>query len=246
METFQEAQEILMSNNEYNKIVNTLFCFGDSWGAGAELKPGEQPFAQIVATALNIHFDNYSMQGHSLGIILHSIVSNVNKLQPDDTVIVVVPPDTRWYDENEKDGFYSLMKWDDDYFKFLNKKTLDWFTYHHAMFVYTIQKTLNDVGCYYVMAHNYGQIDEYKKYNFQIDYQKFLSDTNLTQLLTNEGKQWDSYPEHLKTRCTDVQDGPPELLFTGKYFEGCQQHPNQLGHQRIAELILEKIDRDKK
>lgn len=29
-----------------------IFCFGDSWGAGAELKYGEKPFVYWVAKSL--------------------------------------------------------------------------------------------------------------------------------------------------------------------------------------------------
>lgn len=220
----------------------TLYCFGDSWAAGAELRRGEHSFVFWVSNELSVDYVNYGLEGSSLGLILHTLVSNISQITKDDLVIVVVPPDTRWYDEN-KEGFYSVQNFQrDDYFKFLNKKTLRWFTYHHALFVYTIQKILNDIGCKYVLAHNYGQIDDYKKYNLLIDYTKFLSDLSLTDLLSGHIKSWKSYPEHLPPQHRYDSDGPPPNLFSGVYFAGCSTHPNELGHKKIAELLLEKIN----
>jgi hypothetical protein len=224
-----------------------IYCFGDSWGAGAELSTEECPFVHWFAKSLGTNYKNYSKEGSSLGIILHTLVETISSIKKDDTVLIIIPPDARWYDENRAQGFYTLMNWQrKDYFKFLNNKTLEWFKYHHALFIYTIQKILTDIGCYYIMAHNYGQINETQKYGLSINYQKFLSDIDLTNLLSEVPTTWLSYPNHLPPDRMFDQDGPPDNIFTGKYFEGCKQHPNELGHKRIAELLLEKYNRDKK
>jgi hypothetical protein len=226
--------------------MSKLYCFGDSWAAGAELPRYQHSFAHWLARTLDIPYTNYGKEGSSLGLILHTLVTKSSQLFKDDIVIVIVPPDTRWYDENVTQGFYSVQNWQrDDYFKFLNNKTIEWFTYHHALFVYTIQKLLNDVGCYYIMAHNYGQISEYTKYNLPIDYSKFLSEQSLTDILSGHTVEWRSYPKHLAEENWYNQDGPPREIFTGVYFQGCKQHPNELGHQYIANLFEEKYYRDK-
>jgi hypothetical protein len=221
-----------------------VICFGDSWGAGAELQHNEKPFIHWVAKNFNVAYKNYSQPGYSLGMILHTLVLNIDTIQPDDLVIVVIPPDIRWYDQNKEKGFYSVENWQrDDYFKFLNNKTLEWFIYHHALFVYSIQKILNDMGCHYIMAHNYGQIDEIKKYKLKINFDKFLSNTNLTNLISAETNTWRSYPDHLPQTHQLNQDGPPAgKEFSGIYFEGCQCHPNELGHKYIAQLLLNKYE----
>ena len=224
-----------------------ILCFGDSWAAGAELKLNEKPFVHWLASALDSEYKNFAKEGSSLGIILHTIISNISDISSNDTVIIIVPPDTRWYDENEKIGFYSLMNWQrDDYFKFLNNKTLEWFKYHHAVFIYTMQKILNDIGCHYIMAHNYGQINEVYNYGLQIDSSRFLGTNDLANMLSDKTTFWASYPTHLIPEKRYDQDGPPDNIFTGKYFQGCKCHPNELGHKRIAELLLEKYTNDKK
>ena len=220
-----------------------IICFGDSWAAGAELDlETQQPFINWLADELAMPCVNYGQQGSSLGIILHTLVSKIPEINNNDTVIVIVPPDARWYDENQEQGFYSLMNWQrDDYFKFLNNKTLEWFKYHHAVFIYTIQKILDDAGCKYIMAHNYGQINEYSEYNLNIKFDKFLSQSSLLELLSPGNTEWKSYPTHLPAWLRFNEDGPTAKQFSGKYFEGCECHPNEPGHKYIAQLFLEKL-----
>lgn len=221
--------------------MSTVHCFGDSWAAGAELADSEYPFVHWLAQSLSMPYKNHGVAGSSLGIILHALITQCSNITKHDIVVVIIPPDTRWYDQNEH-GFYSVQNYQRaDYFRFLNNKTLEWFTYHHAVFVYTMQKLLNDLGCRYVLAHNYGQISSYNKYNLPWDHSCFLSDRSLTDLLSGHTIAWQGYPDHLPAETRYDQDGPPPEVFTGIYFAGCQQHPNELGHKKIAELILEKI-----
>lgn len=224
-----------------------VFCFGDSNAAGAELQPHEHPFVHWFAEKTNAAYTNYGREGSSLGLILHSLVMNQSEITKDDVVLFVVPPDSRWYDENEEQGFYTLMNYQrDDYFKFLNNKTLEWFRYHHALFIYTAQKILNDIGCYYLMTHTYGQVDEYEKYHLAIDYSKFLSELSITNLLsTNASVIWRSYPEVLPKTHQLNQDGPHFYDKESPYFKGTYGHPNELGHKRLADLMFEKYCNDR-
>lgn len=223
-----------------------VMCFGDSWAAGAELKGNEKPFVHWVGQELGLPYDNYGREGSSFGLILHSVITNIARIDKNDIVLVVVPPDTRWYDESEEKGFYSLMNWQrHDYFNFLNNKTLEWFIYHHAVFLYTMQKILQDIGCTYILCHNYGQIDDYKKYQLSIDYSKFLSDKSLTELLSPNPTVWQGYPHAVEQEHRYDQDGPPDDIFSGQYFQGCKQHPNQSGHQKIASMIVEKLKHER-
>jgi hypothetical protein len=228
-----------MQNNE----IKNLIVFGDSWAAGAELSAHEKPFGYWVAQSLNIPWKNYGQEGSSLGLILYTIIKQLALIEKTDLIVVIVPPDTRWYDENEKQGFYSLQNFQrKDYFKFLNNKTLEWFRYHHAVFIYLIQKILEDVGCQYIMAHNYGQINEYQKYNLNIDYDRFLDTQSLTELLSYHPIGWKSYPEHLPMNHRYDEDGPSPSVFAGPYFTGCVSHPNESGHKLISQLLINKIN----
>lgn len=228
-----------MKNNQTKKLT----VFGDSWAAGAELSDGENPFGYWMSQLLNIPYTNYGQEGSSLGLILHTLIEQRAKINKTDLIVVIIPPDTRWYDENQEQGFYSLQNYQkEDYFKFLNNKTLEWFRYHHALFIYTMQKILTDIGCRFVMAHNYGQINQYQKYNLGIDYNQFLDTRSLTELLSDCAVDWKSYPDHLPLDHRYDEDGPGPNIFSGIYFSGCQTHPNESGHKLIARLLIDKFN----
>ena len=42
-----------------------IYCFGDSWGEGAELKEDENPFVYHLAKDLGEKFINFSSLGNS-------------------------------------------------------------------------------------------------------------------------------------------------------------------------------------
>jgi len=78
--------------------------------------------------------------------------------------------------------------------------------------------------------HNYGNLQ--LKYPTLIDYnQYFLSTDNLTTLLHGDNDFFWNYDPYF------IDDGPHNA-FTGKYFEGCEHHPNELGHKKISNLII--------
>ncbi len=226
----------------------TIFSFGDSWAFGSELNNNEKPFVYWIAEHYHYDYENYGIPGSSLGLIVHTITKNLHKITSQDKVIVIIPPDSRWYDENEEQSFYSISDIDGkDYINFLNNKTLEWFKYHHSLFIYTIQSMLDTTSCKYVFAHNYGQL-EYHEYNFPIDSSNFLNTDSLTDILstaaTNEDKSWQSYNtswilhDEISIR---QSNGPTDDYFTGIYFEGCSWHLNELGHKKIAEMMIQKL-----
>jgi hypothetical protein len=208
--------------------VKQVFAFGDSWAYGSELQEGEHPFVHWFAQAVDMPYTNYGREGSSLAMVLKTIVDNLLDISQHSIALVIIPPDVRWYSETEQAGFYTIKDWD-EYVRVAGNHSTEWFTYHHAMFIYTIQKLLDDRGCQFIMAHNYGSIERIKKYSLPVDYSKFLHAQDLTSLLSEQVNSWER-----------LFHDPEAELFTGKYFEGCIHHPNLLGHKRIAELMVEK------
>lgn len=226
--------------------MSKVYCFGDSNGYGSELEYNEHPFVHWFAESLKLPYTNYAEPGASLGIILHRLIKHHTEISKDDIVLVVIPPDSRWYDENEEDGFYSLSNYmiEDYYHKFLNDKTLEWFEYHHGLFTYTIQKILEDIGCKYMMMLAYGRLGGVH-YQLDIDYSKFL-DQDIVRSLCVPIKDWDPYPHDIEPKeHRFMYDGPTDTYDpNSSYFQGKnskpQGHPNELGHKLISELLLKK------
>ena len=219
-----------------------IYCFGDSWGYGAELDfdAGEKPFVELFDEQVK----NYSKSGQGLPIITQDILRNHHLIKKWETVFVVIPPDTRWYTEN-KNHFENLTIYTDEYpnkryMDFISDKTSFWFMYHANLFVYTMQSIFDGIGCKYMFMHNYGgEFTIHRDFKKLIKVDKFLDIKNsLTTLLSSEDgfTSWKSDGPQ-KVHPSVPLDVEKKGTFTGKYFEGNQTHPNQLGHYRIKELI---------
>jgi len=211
-----------------------LFCFGDSWGYGSELNfhIGEVPFANIVSKRLKIKLKNYSVPNMSLGLILRTVSMNAEKITSDDLVLIVVPPDSRWY--TEKSGHWETLDYTEENKESILDKSDDWFIYHHQLFIYSIGKILEDIGCDFIFMHNYGKFPLLDAGYFFSKYyaDKFLSEKSLTSILTDASDKF--FPIE-----TELRQGE---LFYGVFFKGCRWHPNKKGHSLIADLILKKIN----
>lgn len=208
-----------------------IWCFGDSWAYGSGLKQNQKPFIHWISHKLKLPYINVGAPANSLGIVVHDIVKKCHIINNSDIVFVIIPPDARWYDEDEENGFYPLTTNHKNAKEWINKKTLEWFTYHHAIFIYLIQKILNDIKCRYVLAHSYGKL-QIEKYNLKIDKSKFASEKSLHALLTNTNN----------IELKDLIEGLDVKYCTGKFFDELSNHPNELGHKLIAKIMMNRLD----
>jgi hypothetical protein len=211
-----------------------LYVFGDSWAEGAELNDSEKPFAFYLAELLNSECQNLGESGMSLGHILQTVITTVDNLTENDTVVVIIPPDIRWYNIDNQYSFKSLSIGKPEYARLADTLSVEWFIYHHNLFIYTIISMITQKTKNLVLAHNYGQFVIHEWFNNKIDRQYFLSENSLTALLGSD--EWlRNYSKH------DRKDGPGPEQFFGKYFEGKLTHPNDLGHQQIAKILYDKL-----
>ena len=209
-----------------------LYVFGDSWGYGSELTVSERPFAYSLSILLETDFLNYSQEGMSLGHITARVLSKIEKITSNDYVVVIVPPDVRWYHIDDEFEFESLSIDNSTYKAELQNYTLPWFIYHHSLFIYTICCALATKTNKFVLAHNYGKLIIDDRFATLINKDCFLSEKSLTDLLTGDTWELNYSLEH---------DGPSSSVFTGKYFEGKICHPNGLGHIQIAKLLYKTL-----
>lgn len=222
-----------------------IYCFGDSWGAGAELNKGEKPFVALFGKP----YKNYSFEGNSYPMIVSQVFDNIHKINNEDIVLVVIPPDIRWMKQDGK-GFKPHMLKDDGYIDWVIDKDEYWFRYHSSLFTYSIQSVLDSIGCTYLFMHNYGGefiVDD--RFKSLINTDNFL---DIKKSLTTLLEANDIYQAWEKdVTLENIIDGPVSVspfveiknrkVFNSKYFEGTASHPNQVGHYRIKELIEDAL-----
>ena len=212
-----------------------IFTFGDSWAAGWGLKKTENNFTDFLGKELGCPTKNYGKSGSSLGQIAHDFICRHAEFLPGDLIIVIIPPDTRWYDEihgSIKSVYNSSSK---DYKKFLKGKTDYWFIYHHSLFMHTIYNICKAKEVSLIFAHNYGKLSLMSEFKSHIPEELFLNfEKSLTELLGVE-----DWKENYKLKYT----GPPSP-FIGPYFIKDDTHPNELGHRKIADMLLQKYKKE--
>jgi hypothetical protein len=79
--------------------------------------------------------------------------------------------------------------------------------------------------------HNYGLLEIQYKDLIDLNYFLTSEDNSLTEILNGDNRFDWNYDERI------LDDGP-HTKFRGKYFEGKIGHPNELGHKRITELVI--------
>tara|TARA_R110002020_G_scaffold352061_1_gene565193 strand:- start:616 stop:1293 length:678 start_codon:yes stop_codon:yes gene_type:complete len=220
-----------------------IYCIGDSWGKGEELDfdAGEKPFVHWVAKELGDNYINNSSGGGAFGIHCVKFFQNLHKFKKSDLILIIISPDIRWYDEEHGD-FRTIsmnkteVKTAKRYWEMFGKRTKEWFIYHQSLFMFSIQEACKENGLKLLMMHNYGDLRIYKPFDLIINDDVILDrNKSLTYLLTEGADDYKKIQFNMKN------DGPSREIFVGKYFEGNDLHPNELGHKKIADLILKKL-----
>jgi len=174
---------------------------------------------------------------------------------------------------DEEELFSDISSSDKDYIPILgrNKGTF-WFRWHWSLFLYTLHSMLNQKEIPFITMHNWGKMSEdlLPVYEDLIDWNKHLSRDSLSQLLNEPSTDMSSdetywfddiswfVPKIIKRthehyefimKGKDPMSSTGSVYpnsnyhFSGKYFKGNHHHPNELGHKRIAELLLNKLEK---
>lgn len=213
-----------------------IYVFGDSWAYGYGLPDRNKNFGSLIGQYYSQPVENYSVPASSMGHITYEVMKHAEKFEPGDKVIVILPPDVRWYQINNGHAS-SLFNGMELYEDWLEKHgTEEWFTYNHSMFIYTLinickQKSdiLEDVGL--VLAHNYGKLNLHSY--FPIDDYFLDKEHSLCYLLT--GKEWweTNYDINIDNHMSVIKH--PNFLPN-------DNHPNETGHKLIADMIVRRLE----
>ena len=216
-----------------------ILSFGDSWCYGFELdKPETQCYTHLLSEKINSDYINYGLNGNSFSKITNEILTEgINK---SDFILVCIPPDIRFIGEDKNGNLIPLYSDDSvnscefiqkqmDYYKEVITDYKNFNSYFQLLNLYTLQNYLSDLQVNFLFFVNYGNIDYKFKFNGKIDKSNFLINHSLTNFLG--GNDLTLTPSKLNT------DNIEASIFKGKYFKGNFNHPNILGHEKIADLI---------
>tara|TARA_B100000287_G_scaffold253754_1_gene238434 strand:+ start:437 stop:1153 length:717 start_codon:yes stop_codon:yes gene_type:complete len=190
-------------------------------------KWNEKPYVWNVAQELGCESMIRANEGKSLGVITNTLLRDISEgithhkhdsmdyiLDDTTLLLIMVPPDTRWYTQEGSDKkFTELQIGSEEHKNWIGNKGRYWFQYHQSMFISTIHQVLHHHNIPYLTMNNYGVFECIESLKPLIKWDRHLfEDSDLTDRL-----------ERPIDFCSD------------------ENHPNKSGHDKIAQWCLEKI-----
>lgn len=197
-----------------------ICSFGDSWPAGAELHPGEKPFAYVLADMNNCSATIHAQTSSSIHHIPKQIQTAIARDQfANSTAIFFLTGIDRetFFDETGKEVHTSVYA--------TQEPSLMWYKHYHThkLVEYRINTTLLAIQA----LCDKHSVDAYFMWGWD------------SVELWEENKQLRFYP----TTAKEIFDPDPSITFIelktskNKYIWPNSGHPNQLGHEKIAEEL---------
>ena len=225
-----------------------LVSFGDSWAYGDELTDCEKAYGELVAESMGLNYYNYARIGSSIPALVLQLKRYINdhlNQTKDTTAIFFITDYSRnvaWEDGREFNVYASgapgdrEAQWHDThvdsvYYKF----------YHDEFGIFQAENVL--MACQHI-CRRYGIKDHYI-----IGWTKWdIDPTGVdTSKIFMEGKK-----SCLELFGADKSANPPikksvtqfyDLYDYNKYIAPKACHPNQLGHETIANALLEWMEK---
>lgn len=212
-----------------------IWVFGDSWAEGWGLQDNEKCFADFLGVAYNTEVKNLGKSASSMGHITATFAKQAKNFSPGDTVICIIPPDTRWYNLHGEEEPSSIFNGMPEYEKFLEMfNSQAWFTYHHSLFIYTIQNLANEAKVNLLLAHNYGKLVLSNLFPLR---DTFLDkEKSLTEYLYGKECWEDNLRPHPNNSMHHDRSGS-DLFIPG------DNHPSEKGHLVISSLMIAKMEK---
>jgi hypothetical protein len=215
-----------------------LVVFGDSWTRGADLKPGDKTYGELIAERKGMEFQNYSVVSTAVEHMILQLQEMINTstfANTEYTALFSFTALSRFMYFSEYAKFDKKYKtncgyvaWNgteqgdiasEMYYKHIHSTTLDNFKFYTTVIV--LQKLCREYNIKDYYALSFSSVDWDNNEFIGVDRQKFWN-TGHTNFLDMFG-------------CNFVDPA-------NKYFEGTVSgHPNQQGHELIAQHLSEWI-----
>lgn len=222
-------------------MYKSLITFGDSWPAGAELGPKEKPFGKLLAEKLNCqNFYNYALPGSSIPHLILQLRSftrqiDIKQIDPEKTLAVFFLT-----------GHERFMYWDKSWINLAaGGATIepgvdrDSANQHHELYYKYFHSSVFDNHTLNVTVLAVEKLCEI--YNIDI---LFVAGWEKA-LLWNEINSAHFF-ENGKITCADICCMMVDKNFHKNEFTSASGgHPNQQGHQMIADRLFKWITSEK-
>lgn len=203
--------------------IKTLVTFGDSWPAGAELQHNEQPFGKLLADRLGCNFVNCAEPATAIDNLIFQLDNYIKSSKIHNTVAVFFLTDMSRavvYKDKKLSQVQPLYE-DQWYLQYLYSEELSTFRANVAVLALQQMCTVAGIEDRYVMGWT----------RFPI----MFSGIDLNKIY-DQGR----------TTCLNLfggADGDTNYIYhkDNQYIRPNQDHPNQLGHQCIADTLYEWI-----
>ena len=208
-----------------------LVSFGDSWPAGAELNPGEKPFGQLIAEKLDWKHDPYSQPGTSIPHMIIQLQQYI-KDEPDSRPVALfcITSSSR------------SMYYDDDYMKNMGWREIhisneDAVSESYYRNLYSDQLAHFHANVYLLALQQICQKHSINdRYVFCWESFDLMPGINTSKI----------YPRTLIDIIgAHMPSGRKDVLIDSnhEYVKPNENHPNQKGHQVIADELAEWIQK---
>lgn len=206
-----------------------VITFGDSWPAGAELHDDEYPFGKLMAQSLGSEFSNFAQPGTSIDHMVLQLQTAIQSVQHTNSLAIFFLTEysrTICFDNNGLQLNPRKTDYEENYVRYLYNDHLGHFRANVALLALQSMCRAAGLTDYYVFGWT----------KFPI---------NLTGINTNK------IFDHGKTTCLDmfkVYDNDPthdpNFIFYdyNHYIKPKICHPNQIGHQKIADELLKWVN----
>lgn len=213
-----------------NMRVQKFITFGDSWPAGAELQPGEKTYGELIAEKKQIEFENYSIQATAAENMLLQLQKFIGLAEFDHYQYTALFSFTglhrfQYFTHNgaQCTNVSPTGPLPDDvvsanYYKYLHSRALDHFKFYMTTVALQGLYQKYSINDYYVLS--FSRVNWATQDFTGIDRTKFYDQGNINFL--------DLF-------------GCKYITNKNKYFHGNLGHPNQQGHQLIANTLTDWI-----
>jgi hypothetical protein len=224
--------------------MKNLWIFGCSFSSGYLKVPREKSYGNLIAGEMGFNIVNLANAGRSNDMLFYELMSNVNNIKEDDYIIFQFSSFDRighFVDDNLHSYFSSAglpqlgidHKMNEEPFKNFSKQELkilldyiiEW---HPRTWKFEIDNTINLLN-YLKSTKNINYSLLYMLNEYQV------INENVIKLPTNTNKNNISIHDFLMENKLTISDEFPDEY---TYFDS---HPGFGGHEKLKEIILEKI-----